>query len=75
MRKIEKPVVIINRHDSTSFSVAVTDNSSNWQDARLMAVMELEEHGDDADVWSKIGFYMAAEIENLRQKIQEQMAS
>ncbi|MEC9524139.1 hypothetical protein RCT70_14370 [Escherichia marmotae] len=71
MSKIHNPVVLINKPDNNVRVVAVTDGSQNYQDARLMASMELDTAGDGADTWSRVGFYMAAEIEVLRQRIVE----
>lgn len=71
MSKIHNPVVLINKPDNNAWVVAVTDGSQNYQDARLMASMELDITGDSADTWSRVGFYMAAEIEVLRQRIAE----
>ena len=34
-----------------------------------MATMEPDMTGDDVDTWSKTGYYMAAEIERLRQQL------
>ncbi|WP_242457622.1 hypothetical protein [Citrobacter portucalensis] len=71
MSKIHNPVVLINKSTNNAYVVAVTDGSQNYQDARLMASMELDMAGDDADTWSRVGYYMAAEIEALRQHIAE----
>ncbi|EOY4806679.1 hypothetical protein ACP56K_003432 [Escherichia coli] len=71
MSKIHNPVVLINKTDNNVRVVAVTDGSQNYQDARLMASMELDITGDGADTWSRVGYYMAAEIEALRQRIVE----
>lgn len=69
MSKIHNPVVLINKTGNDTYSVAVTDGSDNYQDARLMACMELEIAGDNADVFSRVGYYMAAEIEALRERV------
>ncbi|MEB0964989.1 hypothetical protein VC899_07230 [Citrobacter braakii] len=71
MSKINNPVVLINKPANNTYVVAVTDGSKNYQDARLMACMELDMAGDGADTWSRVGYYMAAEIEVLRQRITE----
>ncbi|WP_244599750.1 hypothetical protein [Escherichia coli] len=71
MSKIHNPVVLINRPDNNVRVVAITDGSQNYQDARLMASMELDIAGDGADTWSRVGYYMATEIEALRQRIAE----
>ncbi|EOM6957089.1 ead/Ea22-like family protein [Escherichia coli] len=71
MSKIHNPVVLINKPDNNVRVVAVTEGSQNYQDARLMASMELDITGDGADTWSRVGYYMAAEIEALRQRIVE----
>ncbi|WP_249826462.1 hypothetical protein [Escherichia coli] len=71
MSKIHNPVVLINRPDNSVRVVAITDGSQNYQDARLMASMELDIAGDGADTWSRVGYYMATEIEALRQRIAE----
>ena len=71
MSKIHNPVVLINKPDNNVRVVAVTEGSQNYQDARLMASMELDITGDGADTWSRVGYYMDAEIEALRQRIVE----
>ncbi|HDI3023880.1 TPA: hypothetical protein PL523_004464 [Cronobacter turicensis] len=71
MSKIHNPVVLINKTGNDTYSIAVTDGSDNYQDARLMACMELEIAGDNADVFSRVGYYMAAEIEALRERVAE----
>lgn len=71
MNKIHNPVVLINKPDNNAWIVAITDGSQNYQDARLMASMELDITGDGADTWSRVGFYMATEIDVLRQRIAE----
>lgn len=68
MSKINNPVVIIlKRESSDTYAVAITNGSNNFQDAILMASMEPDMTGDDIDTWSKTSYYMAAEIEQLRQ--------
>ncbi|HIH5626337.1 TPA: hypothetical protein ACYSH8_004076 [Kluyvera ascorbata] len=68
MNKITNPVVLIHkRENSDTYAVAITSGSQNYHDAVLMATMEPDMVGDDIDTWSKTGYYMAAEIENLRQ--------
>lgn len=65
--KILNPVVLIyKRENSDSYAVAITSGSTDYHDALLMASMEPEMVGDDVDTWSKTGYYMAAEIEMLR---------
>lgn len=67
MSKIENPVVLIHkRENSDSYAVAITNGSHGYSDAVLMASMDLGMHGNDIDTWSKTGYYMAAEIEKLR---------
>lgn len=69
-KKIENPIVLIHkRENSDSYAVAITNGSQNYHDALLMASMEPDMHGDDIDTWSKTGYYMAAEIEHLREKL------
>ncbi|VUT17482.1 hypothetical protein SB6413_02262 [Klebsiella pasteurii] len=66
-KKIENPIVLIHkRENSDSYAVAITSGSQNYHDALLMASMEPGMHGNDIDTWSKTGYYMAAEIEKLR---------
>ncbi|EHK4824063.1 ATPase [Salmonella enterica subsp. enterica serovar Abony] len=68
--KIKNPVVLIRkRENSDTYAVAITSGSKDYLDAVLMATMELDMAGDDIDTWSKTGYYMAAEIENLRQQL------
>lgn len=70
--KIENPVVLIyKRENSDTYAVAVTSGSQNYHDAVLMATMEPDMVGDDVDTWSKTGYYMAAEIEQLREKLKQ----
>ncbi|EIS1120079.1 ATPase [Salmonella enterica] len=70
MSKIQNPVVLIHkRENSDTYAVAITSGSQNYHDALLMASMEPDMVGDDIDTWSKTGYYMAAEIERLRQQL------
>lgn len=70
MSKITNPVVLIHkRENSDTYAVAITSGSADYQDAILMASMEPDMTGDDIDTWSKTGYYMAAEIEGLREKL------
>ena len=70
MKKIENPVVLINkRENSDSYAVAITSGSQDYHDAVLMATMEPDMTGDDIDTWSKTGYYMAEEIQRLRQQL------
>lgn len=66
--KILNPVVLIyKRENSDTYAVAITSGSQDYHDAVLMAVMEPDMTGDNIDTWSKTGYYMAAEIERLRE--------
>lgn len=70
MSKIQNPVVLIHkRENSDTYTVAITSGSNDYHDAILMATMEPDMTGDDVDTWSKTGYYMAAEIERLRQQL------
>ncbi|MBC6503095.1 ATPase [Citrobacter freundii] len=70
MSKIQNPVVLIHkRENSDTYAVAITSGSHDYHDAILMATMEPDMTGDDVDTWSKTGYYMAAEIERLRQQL------
>lgn len=70
MSKIKNPVVLIHkRENSDSYAVAITCGSQNYHDAVLMASMELDMSDDDVDTWSKTGYYMAQEIERLKQAL------
>lgn len=72
MSKIENPVVLIHKRDNNdSYAVAITNGSQNYHDALLMATMEPDMVGDDVDTWSKTGYYLAAEIESLRAKLEQ----
>lgn len=72
MTKIQNPVVLIHKRDnSDSYAVAITSGSQNYHDAVLMASMESDMVGDDVDTWSKTGYYMATEIEGLREKLKQ----
>ncbi|TKV14788.1 hypothetical protein FDX04_11895 [Citrobacter sp. wls615] len=70
MSKINNPVVLIHkRENSDSYAVAITSGSQDYHDAVLMATMEPDMTGDDVDTWSKTGYYMATEIERLKQAL------
>ncbi len=70
MSKITNPVVLIHkRENSDTYAVAITSGSQDFHDAVLMATMEPEMTGDDVDSWSKTGYYMATEIERLKQAL------
>lgn len=70
MSKITNPVVLIyKRENSDTYAVAITNGSQDYHDAVLMATMEPDMAGDDVDTWSKTGYYMAAEIQRLRQQL------
>ncbi|EJD6421883.1 ATPase [Citrobacter freundii] len=70
MSKITNPVVLIHkRENSDTYAVAITSGSQDYHDAVLMATMEPDMTGDDVDTWSKTGYYMAAEIQRLRQQL------
>ncbi|EGL6630137.1 hypothetical protein IMT69_002133 [Salmonella enterica] len=64
MNKIQKPVVLFNKHDDDSYTIAITDNSTNYHDSILMIIAEVGE-----DTSRHVAYYMAAEIEMLRQLI------
>ncbi|EJD0486505.1 ATPase [Salmonella enterica] len=68
--KILNPVVLIHkRENSDSYAVAITSGSQDYRDAVLIAAMEPDMTGDNVDTWSRTGYYMAAEIERLRQHL------
>ncbi|ELJ4824703.1 ATPase [Salmonella enterica] len=70
MSKIQNPVVLIHKRESSdSYAVAITSGSQDYHDAVLMATMEPDMTGNNVDTWSKTGYYMAAEIERLRQHL------
>ncbi|EIY7073573.1 ATPase [Salmonella enterica] len=70
MSKITNPVVLIHkRENSDTYAVAITSGSQDYHDAVLMATMEPDMTGDDVDTWSKTGYYMAEEIQRLRQQL------
>lgn len=70
MGKIKSPVVLIHkRENSDTYAVAITDGSQDYHDSVLMATMEPDMTGDDVDTWSKTGYYMAEEIQRLRQQL------
>lgn len=69
MSKITNPVVLIHkRENSDTYAVAITSGSQDYHDAVLMATMEPDMTGY-ANCWSKTGYYMAAEIERLKQAL------
>lgn len=71
MSKIQNPTVLImKRENSDTYAVAITNASDNFHDAELMASMEPDMHDDAIDTWSKTGYYMAEEIQKLRQRIE-----
>ncbi|WP_376783927.1 ATPase [Enterobacter oligotrophicus] len=68
--KILNPVVLIHkRENSDTYAVAITSGSQDYHDAVLMATMEPDMTGDSVDTWSKTGYYMAEEIQRLRQRL------
>ncbi|EGI6559199.1 ATPase, partial [Salmonella enterica] len=68
--KILNPVVLIHKREkSDSYAVAITSGSQDYRDAVLMAAMEPDMTGYNVDTWSRTGYYMAAEIERLRQQL------
>ncbi|ENB1828931.1 ATPase [Salmonella enterica] len=68
--KILNPVVLIYKYEnSDTYVVAITSGSQDYRDAVMMAVMEPDMTSDNIDTWSKTGYYMAAEIERLRQQL------
>lgn len=68
--KILNPVVLIHkRENSDTYAVAITSGSPDYHDAVLMATMEPDMTGDNVDTWSKTGYYMAEEIQRLRQQL------
>ena len=70
MSKITNPVVLIHqRENSDTYAVALTSGSQDFHDAVLLATMDPDMNGDDVDPWSKTGYYMAAEIQRLRQQL------
>lgn len=70
MSKITNPVVLIHKwENSDTYAVAITSGSPDYQDAILMASMEPDMTGDVMDSGSQTGYYMAAEIERLRQQL------
>lgn len=70
MSKIKNPVVLIHKRENCdAYAVAITSGSQDYHDAILMATMEPDMTGDDVDTWSKTGYYIAAEIERLRQQL------
>lgn len=70
MSKITNPVVLIHkRENSDTYAVAITSGCQDFHDAVLMATMEPDMTGYDVDTWSKTGYYMAAEIQRLRQQL------
>ncbi|ENZ9959863.1 hypothetical protein ACFLJF_005540 [Salmonella enterica] len=70
--KIKNPVVLIyKRENSDTYAVAITSGSQDYSDAVLMASMGTDMVGDNIDTWSKTGYYMAAEIEQLREKLKQ----
>lgn len=70
MSKITNPVVLIHkRENSDTYAVAITSGSQDYHDAVLMATMEPGMTCDIVDTWSKTGYYMAAEIERLKQAL------
>ena len=70
MSKITNPVVLIyKRENSDTYALEITNGSQDYHDAVLMASMVPDMAGDDVDTWSKTGYYMAAEIQRLRQQL------
>lgn len=67
--KIENPVVLIHkREDHDTYTVVVTSGSQDYHDAVLMETIEPDMTGY-AECWGQTGYYMAAEIERLKQAL------
>lgn len=70
--KIENPVVIIHKRENhDSYAVAIANDSNNFHDGLLVVGVNPDEKNDRFAVFSMAGYYMAAEIERLRRRIDE----
>ncbi|EOD8947422.1 hypothetical protein ABKS77_14295 [Enterobacter cloacae] len=71
MSKITNPVVVLHWHEApeSACHIAITSGSTDFRDAEYMAVFGAGYTDDLMNNWSKTGYYMAAEIESLRQAL------
>ncbi|HEM8621061.1 TPA: hypothetical protein U2Q62_000573 [Citrobacter amalonaticus] len=71
MSKITNPVVLLHWHETpeSACHIAITSGSTDFRDAVYMAVLGAGYTDDLMNNWSKTGYYMAAEIESLRQAL------
>lgn len=71
MSKITNPVVLIHWHKvpESECHIAITNGSTDFRDAEYMAVLGAGYTDEIMNAWSKTGYYMAAEIERLRQQL------
>ena len=71
MSKITNPVVLIHWHKvpESECHIAITNGSTDFRDAEYMAVLGAGYTDEIMNAWSKTGYYMAAEIEGLREKL------
>ncbi|HHE6804510.1 TPA: hypothetical protein ACPFA6_004831 [Escherichia coli] len=67
--KIENPVVLIHKRENhDSYAVAITNGSHDYYDGLLMASVSPDEADNSFAVFAMVGYYMAAEIEKLREQ-------
>lgn len=71
MSKITNSVVLLHWHKTpdSACHIAITSGSTDFRDAEYMAVLGAGYTDDLMNNWSKTGYYMAAEIERLRQQL------
>ncbi len=69
--KIENPVVLIHKRENhDSYAVAITNGSHDFYDGLLMASVSPDEADNSFAVFAMVGYYMAAEIEELRVELE-----
>lgn len=71
MSKITNPVVLLHWHKApeSACHIAITNGSTDFRDAEYRAVLGAGYTDEIMNSWSKTGYYMAAEIERLRQAL------
>lgn len=71
MSKITNPVVLLHWHKvpESACHIAITNGSTDFRDAEYRAVLGAGYTDEIMNAWSKTGYYMAVEIERLRQAL------
>lgn len=71
MSKITNPTVLLHWHKvpERACHIAITNGSTDFRDAEYRAVLGAGYTNEIMNAWSKTGYYMAAEIQRLRQQL------